>query len=160
MMTATKIFKVNWTVCSFVMDRTSSATEIRRHWCHFECNASLRNPLGDYGPCTLPIWKTVASILGSDNSGTQTTFRCWMLIWRIRITCMMQLRKSANLCSCKYCKVMLCNVCFSEGFKKDARLAYWNDLWWYVSLQHWLSWLGRWIIWPGGELLQRYRENC
>lgn len=37
---------------------------------HFECNPGLRNSLGVDGPYSLPLWKTVASSLGSNNCRT------------------------------------------------------------------------------------------
>ena len=37
---------------------------------HFESNPGLRNSLGVDGPYTLPLWKTVASSFGSNNSKT------------------------------------------------------------------------------------------
>jgi len=89
---------------------------------HFECNPGLRNTLGVDGPYSLPLWKTVASTLGSDNSNNPDNIQLLKsdlndpnnLYHAVEKIC-----KFAAASTVKDCSVMLA---FQKTLQKDARL--------------------------------------
>ena len=89
---------------------------------HFECNPELRNNLGVNGPYSLPLWKTVVSALGSDNSRTKENFQ--MLNADLKdpnnlYDAVVKICKFAVASTAKDCSVMLA---FQKTSEKEDRL--------------------------------------
>ena len=89
---------------------------------HFECNPGLRNSLGVDGPYTLPLWKTVASSLETNNSKPPDNIQMLNadlndpnnLYDAVVKTC-----KFAVASTAKDCSLMLA---FQKTLKKETRL--------------------------------------